>query len=459
MSISLDQQFGPVRALFWPIHRYELRKLLPMLAMLFLICFNYSILRNMKDSLVVTASGAEVIPFIKVWVMLPTAILLTYTFTSLSRRYSQESVFYMMISLFLVCFAIFGFILYPMRDALHPTEMAASFQKVLPAGFKGLIAMCCHWTFTGFYVMSELWSTSILTVLFWGFANEVTSITEARRFYGVLGVAASCAAVIAGQSANYLSRGNVLSQSLPFGRDPWEQTVMLLLCAVILCGFLTMGIFRWMSRKVLTDPCFDEFHYAKKVLKSKAKLSMKESLNYLSNSKYLMCIAIIVISYNLVIHMTEVVWKDQLARLYPSPSDYNMYMNNVTSVIGVFATITALFTAKIIEKLGWTRTAMITPAMVAITCAGFFSFLLFQEHWASAVMAMAGTTPLAVAVFFGTAQNSLSKAAKYSVFDATKNMSFIPLEHESKLRGIAAIDGVGSRLGKSGGAIGIKGCS
>jgi len=60
---------------------------------------------------------------------------------------------------------------------------------------------------------------------------------------------------------------------------------------------------------------------------------------------------------------------------------------------------------------------------------------------------------LALVVFFGGAQNCLSKAAKYSVFDTTKEMSFIPLEHDVKLRGKAAIDGVGSRFGKSGGSI------
>lgn len=453
MSHSLDQEFGPLRAFFWPVHRHELRKLLPMLGMLFLICFSYSILRNMKDSLVITASGAEVIPFIKVWVMLPTAVLLTFIFTWLSNRFSQERVFYIMILLFLVVFALFAFVLYPLRDTLHPTQFAAKMRATLPAGFKGMIAMCCNWTFTGFYVMCELWSTAILTVLFWGFANEITKVEEAKRFYGVLAVGASCAAVIAGQTANLLSNGGEFNPSLPFGKDAWEQMLTILICVVIVSGFATMGIFRWMSRSVLTDPCFDEFHHAKKITKSKGRLSVKESFAYLSNSKYLLCIAVLVVGYNLVIHMTEVLWKDQLARLHPSASTYNIYMNNLTSAIGICATLTALFMAKIIEKLGWTLTAMITPLMMTMTAIGFFTFLFFQEHLAGIVTALVGATPLAIAVFFGAAQNCISKASKYSVFDATKEMAFIPLSHECKLKGKAAIDGVGSRIGKSGGAI------
>ena len=128
-------------------------------------------------------------------------------------------------------------------------------------------------------------------------------------------------------------------------------------------------------------------------------------------------------------------------------------MNNLTSTVGIISTLTALFMAKIIGKFGWTKTALITPTIMLITCAGFFSFLFFQDYLGDVFMAFIGMQPLVIAVFFGAAQNCMSKAAKYSVFDATKEMSYIPLSHESKLKGKAAIDGVGSRLGKSGGSL------
>lgn len=66
---------------------------------------------------------------------------------------------------------------------------------------------------------------------------------------------------------------------------------------------------------------------------------------------------------------------------------------------------------------------------------------------------MMGTTPLMLAVVFGTAQNIMSKSAKYSLFDPTKEMAYIPLDQESKVKGKAAIDVVGARLGKSGGSL------
>jgi AAA family ATP:ADP antiporter len=71
----------------------------------------------------------------------------------------------------------------------------------------------------------------------------------------------------------------------------------------------------------------------------------------------------------------------------------------------------------------------------------------------SGIIATLGTTPLMLAVMFGMAQNIMSKASKYSLFDPTKEMAYIPLDQESKVKGKAAIDVVGARLGKSGGSL------
>jgi ATP:ADP antiporter, AAA family len=451
MTSPVKAEFSGIRSCIWPIHRHEVRKLVPMLLMICLVVFVYDILRNMKDAVIITAAGAEVLPFIKVWALLPGAILLTLIFTKLSNLYSQERVFYIMISSFLLFFVFFAYILYPSREILHADSLANSLQKILPAGLKGLVAMCRYWSFTVFYVMSELWGSIVLSVLFWGFANEVTRVGEARRFYSVFCIGANCAGIFAGQVAGFLPESEV--SPLTALTDNWESSFNILTIIIVLCGLVTMAIFRWMNKNVLNDPCFDDLHKSKRELKAKGKLSMKESFSFLSNSKYLLCIAILVISYNLVLNLVEVIWKDQLRRQYPGTDDYFAYMSGLTSMIGIVSAFTAIFMARIIDKFGWTLTALITPILMLITSAGFFSFMFFQDYMGGESMGLVTATPLSIAVFFGAAQNCLSKAMKYSVFDSTKEMAFIPLSHECKLKGKAAIDGVGSRLGKSGGSL------
>jgi AAA family ATP:ADP antiporter len=455
MSNSPSPEFGKLRSFFWPVYRHELRKLIPMLFIFFFVCLNYSILRNIKDALVVTAqsSGAEVIPFIKVWVLLPMAVCLTYLFTRLYNRFSQEKVFYIMLSIFLSFFALFTFILYPMRDSLHPHALADSLQEILPLGCKGLIAMFRNWTFTAFYVMSELWGSAVLSVLCWGIANQITHINEAGRFYSLFGVGSNISAIVAGLLGVYFATG-VYDPNLPFGKDAWEQTLTQLVSIVIVTGFIVMLIFRWMAKHSLVGESGESQGTGKFKMRSKSRLSFKESLIYLSKSRYLISIAVVMVSYNLVINLAEVVWKDQLRTLYPSASDYNAYVNKLTSIMGIISTMISFSTAKIIQRYGWTRTAFIPPTVILITSTGFFSFLFFQESSiGDYIVAFTGTIPLAIAVFFGSAQNVMSKATKYSIFDATKEMAFIPLSQDTKLKGKAVIDGIGSRFGKSGGAL------
>ncbi len=454
MKKTKQAEFGPIRSIFWPFYRHELKLVIPMMLMLFLTCFNYSILRNLKDVLVVTAksSGGAVIPFIKVWAMLPMAVLSAYIFTKLSNRYSQEKVYYIMVWGFLIAYVTFGFILYPMRESLELVGVARFLETILPKGAHGFISMIRHWSFTMFYVMCELWSSIVLTVLFWGFANEITKVKDARRHYSILGVVSSISAVIAGLLGRYFSSLEY-NPSLPFGNDAFEQTIMEVVLAVFVVGIFIMGSFWWLNKYVLNSPDYIDLHRSNRAFRIKEKQSLRDSFTFLAKSKYLICIAVIVVAYNLSINLVEVVWKDQLKNLYPSRDDYFIYLSNVTILLGIISSAASFFIGKIIGRIGWTKTALITPLVLLTTTLGFFGFLFYRQFMVDTAIYFMGMTPLALAVMFGGAQNCLSKSAKYSVFDSTKEMVFIPLDHETKLKGKAAIDGVGSRLGKSGGAV------
>ncbi|GAB4189433.1 MAG: NTP/NDP exchange transporter Npt1 [Simkaniaceae bacterium] len=363
-----------------------------------------------------------------------------------------------MMTIFLSFYVLFAFVLYPLQDILHPNGIADRLEAALPHGFHGLIAIFRNWTFTLFYVMSELWGTAIMTVLFWGFANEVTSVEEAKRYYGILGVGANLSTIVAGimsvMSANILSY-EVFKKfpSLFSFNDEWGQCLATIVLIVTVFGLLSMLVFYWMNKKVF----FQNYEQASLSPdpKKNIKMGLKKNFSYLAKSKYLICIAIIVIMYNISINMIEIVWKDQMRDLFPDPTHYNAYQGKVQIVTGIISTIIAWFVCgNVIRKLGWTFSALITPITLLLSGVIFFLFILFKEtSFLTGIALLLGTTPLALTVFFGSLQNCLSRACKFTLFDATKEVTFIPLSNECKLKGKAAIDGVGSRLGKSGGSI------
>lgn len=448
MSQQTTPAFGKVRSFFWPVYTYELKKLLPMLLMFFFINFNYTILRDTKDTLVVTASGPETILFLKTWGVAPCAVIFLLLYAKLSNILSKEKLFYAAIAPFLVFFALFVYVLYPNRDILHPNETADYLQSILPLGLHGLVSVFRNWTYSIFYIFSELWGSAVLSLMFWGFANEITRVTESKRFYTLFGLGANVAMLFSGPAIVYVSD---IRKHLPPDVDAWQITLNYLMTMVVVAGLSVIAIYWWMNRNILTDTRYYDPEEKKSGKKSKPKMGLMESFAYLAKSKYILSIAVIVIAYGICINLVEVTWKGQLKLQYPNPNDYSAFMGKFSFLTGA-ATIVMLFVGGfIIRKKGWGFAAMVTPTVLFITGALFFAFVIFRDNLGGYI-AMMGTSPLMLAVIFGMLQNIMSKSTKYSLFDPTKEMSYIPLDQESKVKGKAAIDVVGARLGKSGGA-------
>ncbi|MDN3508184.1 MAG: Npt1/Npt2 family nucleotide transporter, partial [Simkaniaceae bacterium] len=303
-------QFGKWRSRLWPIHTFELKKLIPMLLLFFLILFNYTILRDTKDTLIVTAAGggAEVIPFLKVWGVLPMAILFMIGYSKMANKLSKPALFYSTIAPFIAFFALFALVLYPCRDMLHPTELADKLDAAVPK-LHGLVAIMRNWTYSLFYVMAELWGSVALSLLFWGFANDITKVSESKRFYSLFGMGANVSLLLSGWA---IVKASDIRSRLPEGQDAWQVSLNILMSMVVISGILIIGVYWWINKAVLTDPRFYDPNEKKKMKKDKPKMSLKESFMYLLKSKYIGCLAILVLAYGVSINLVEVTWKGQL---------------------------------------------------------------------------------------------------------------------------------------------------
>ncbi|MFK7825180.1 MAG: Npt1/Npt2 family nucleotide transporter [Oligoflexales bacterium] len=449
--MDTQPQFSRIRNILWPIASFELKKFIPMVVMIFFIATNYNLLKIVKDSTVVPALGAEVLPYVKVWMMLPMAVLMTAFFSVLVRIFNENRAFYIILSLFLSYFIIFVFVIYPYRQFFDLDMIADFLAKHLPAGGKGFAAMVRNWYLGIFYTMCELWSTTVLFVLFWGFANRTTPLHEAKRFYALFGLAGNSTGIFAPIFFNWACDVSIFPKW--YLKSDWEQTLGIVCVAVCASGAITTVIYYYLNRCIL-----DHSNMSKPsngfAQKKKNHTSFFESMKMLAKNPYVRNLTIVVLSYNIIINLTEIIWKDQIRLLYPNPADYGHYFGKVMMVTGVMATLSDLLVcSNVIRKFGWTCAAMVTPMIVLFTSIGFFGFILFDSYFESFLVHLLGLSPLALTAFFGSMQNALARASKYSLFDATKEIAFIPLDPESRIQSKAAIDGVCSRLGKSGGAV------
>ncbi|OIW17125.1 hypothetical protein TanjilG_27279 [Lupinus angustifolius] len=421
-----------------------LKKIIPLGLMFFCILFNYTILRDTKDVLVITAKGssAEIIPFLKTWVNFPMAIGFMLLYTKLSNVLSKQALFYSVILPFIAFFGAFGFVLYPLSSYIHPEMLADKLLSILGPRFLGPLAILRIWSFCLFYVMAELWGSVVISVLFWGFANQITTIEEAKKFYPLFGLGANIALIFSGRTVKYFSN---MRKNLGPGVDGWAVSLKGMMSIVVILGFIICFLYWWVNKSVPLPT-------RSKKKKEKPKMTTMESLKFLVSSPYIRDLATLVVAYGISINLVEVTWKSKLKAQFPSPNEYSSFMGDFSTATGVATFIMMLLSQFIFDKYGWGVAAKITPTVLLLTGVGFFSLILFGGPIAP-IIAKFGMTPLLAAVYVGALQNIFSKSAKYSLFDPCKEMAYIPLDEDTKVKGKAAIDVVCNPLGKSGGAL------
>lgn len=106
----------------------------------------------------------------------------TAVYSKLCDKYDQKSVFYICTIPFLIFFAAFATIIFPNVATLHPHAFVDGIAATLPAGFGAPLSIIRNWSYAVFYVMAEMWGSVVASLLFWSFANEVTTVDEAKKY-------------------------------------------------------------------------------------------------------------------------------------------------------------------------------------------------------------------------------------------------------------------------------------
>eukprot|EP00554_Chaetoceros_debilis_P012798 CAMPEP_0194122234 /NCGR_PEP_ID=MMETSP0150-20130528/49772_1 /TAXON_ID=122233 /ORGANISM="Chaetoceros debilis, Strain MM31A-1" /LENGTH=554 /DNA_ID=CAMNT_0038814987 /DNA_START=87 /DNA_END=1751 /DNA_ORIENTATION=+ len=422
----------------FPISRKELPQFTYISIMMFLFIYFYTTVRDTKDSLVVSNCGAEAIPFLKMYGVMPAAFGFIVVYSKLSQFLGKKSLFYATIFPFFAFYTLFAFVLYPNGDSIHFINgdgwLASS---SIPA-----IKLIQYWSYSLYFIISELWASAGIPLLFWQVANDVTSISEARRFYPLFAITGNLAPIVSGTvMSNIVSKQ--LSSGLGFG-----STLKKLAVIKIFVGCAIIVLYNLIYSRV--ENAKDSVENVKQEGRTKdntnppstQKTTLRESIVSLSKSADIKAVAMMVLAYNICVELTEVLWKGILRETFPNKADYMKYMASFSRKVGIVALIMQLSASTIIGKLGWEKASLVAPLAMTSLALLFFTAVSFS-------MKRSDMVPISLALTIGTIQNIASKVTKYSLFDPLKEMAYIPMDPEAKSKGKAAIDVLGARLGRS----------
>jgi len=435
-----------LREIFFPIYgQKDITKFLLLSSIKFSIIFVLTLTRDTKDSLVVTQCGAEAIAFLKVYGVLPGAILFTAVFAELSNKLSRQPLFYATCTPFLIFFIFFGFVIYPNRHMLEPSM--STIQNMLGSNFTAsgggsevIAKIINNWTSALFFIVSEVYASASVGILFWKFANDVVSVEQAKLFYPLFPFMSSIAPIVAGQFVILCANQT----------DNFESYLGMLSAAIGVSG-VTMCVLhhianvfvdRTEDKKGLANENDNDDNNKLDTKKKRRKMSMSESFHFLSASQYLRLVTLLVLSYGILSNFLELSWKSLLKQKYKDPLEYSRFMGNFSSLVGMTTLFVILAGSNIIKLLGWRVGAVTTPVVMSVLAVPYFICIV--------LVGVDSPVVLNTAIDVGTIMILMSRASKYGLFDPTLQMSYIPLDEESKVKGKAAIDVLASRIGKSG---------
>lgn len=426
--------------------------------------FNNTILDSLGNSLVITAAGggAHVIPFLTVYAVWPLSFVFLLLYSAATQRLTRAALFNVTLGAFLAAYAAFA-LAYPHHQALHLHALAdGAAAASLPAGLAGAVGMVRNWMFTLFYCVSELWGDVVLSLLFWGLANETTSLEEAPLLYPLFGLGANIGQAVSGKCLAVFHRATdgVLSDA---------AQVSAMMAAVVGCGGIVLALHAYIvSRWPAVRPAgvrAKKKRSADDVLSTDATTttstddvpappespSLRQAFAFLARSPPIRCLAVMALAQGLAGNLLEIAWKAQVHTLVPSPSAYAAVMGDVAMWTGVVTGSLMLLSPTLFRLWRWHGVARATPRFMLAAGLPFFvgsaAFAVLHPGGGG------GTLALKALVATGALLLVFAKGAKFSMFKPAEEMVYIGLDEQSRTKGKAAIDVAGAQTGKSAGSI------
>ncbi|MBF8246576.1 MAG: ADP/ATP carrier protein [Rickettsia sp.] len=426
----------------------QLRKLCPIkkgeflkffLTSFFIFCalMIQNIVRMTKDALINTLVGTEIVVFLKSFIVLPLSIIFTVLYLKILDIIRAETIFLIVVSIFSVFFILFGLIIFPNYELLHLNNESQQFLINKFPHFKWFILLFSNWSFSLFYLFAELWPNIILALLVWQLINTISTVAESKKFYPLFGLISHTSLIFSG---SFFSK---IRNFIPEGANLNLFFLKAISYIIFFFGILLIIMFKILSHKFLQKKTLNF------TIKKMEKFSFKGIFKTLKHQKYIRYITLVLICYGLSINLVEAPWKSYLSEIFTTPLDFGENYGKYMQLTGAITAVMVILSYIVIKNFGWHIAALLTPITMLTSGIVFFTSYVLNKHNIFLNISCLALQSSNFIIIAGAIQNISTKTVKYTFFDTTKEMSYVPLPYHIKTKGKAVADVTGTKIGKS----------
>lgn len=465
-------RFTGIRGI-WKAAKAEDKKLFTISLTFFLIVYTYTVTKDLKDAFIIGRQSAASISVLKVFWVPPIATFASLLVQKMSVRMNTDAILKTFLLVYVVYFFSYGIIVPYFRDSyLEPGRMYAV--DLLSDGrmeFKGVVSLSAMvmtvtcWTGTLHFIMSEIWGTIVLSLLFIQLFNEICWERQFKRFIPVVYMISNLGLLLSAFTSLAL---NTLIETLPY-RHKWK----LFSALFILLGFLTLALLKilnYLLQTILPVPICNNVS-ERDVSSNRQHVGFMKGLEMIFSTKVIFALCMMVLGYNIVILMCEASYKSCLSELAKennkdvesSVLKNKFFEETITSVL-----VMSFFlfpTRNAISWFGWTKYASIAPTFALITSISVLGFALLTTSFRgqnfsfmNAILSKFGNEEISkrtiiIEQTLGIVCISLLKVMKYAAFDIAKEYFAKRIDFTYRARFRSVYDGICGRLGKAFGSV------
>lgn len=441
MIRKLTSCFDKIRTSFSQalIEKSELKITILSCIVAFLATINYNIFKVIKDTLVLSIesyNGIILLTSLKIWAITPFSMLSVYLINRMNHKMSLQSIFYV-ISAFYVALLFLLYKYYSIFPSLYFNLSINSQHSILNTLFTPFLYILNFWPLSLVYIISEIWQTTIFLFVFWSFLNYMFTQKMTKKIYPIINMV--------GSSSGLFIEPLFRALKTVSGDSSWDAFIAIIALFSIATIFMLDIFFKLLCNNMYKNKIINNKLAKEKINKEKvSRVSIVHGIKKMIKSPYISSLIFTIISYNVVLNLTEIMWKDMISQTYGSDKvQIAQKLSLLITGISVCSILFGVLLPFMMTSLGvkWSFTSYPLTALI------FIGFFLSKHIYSTANFSSSAC--LDSYIWAGYIGLVVLRAGKYVVYDSIKDMLLSILPYRTMVETKGLVDTIFSRIGKS----------